>query len=461
MGKKPNILFLLTDDQRYDTIHRLGNEQIKTDNLDRLVEDGVSFSNAHIASGTSGAVCMPSRSMIHSGRSLFHIQGVGENIPQNHITLGEALQKEGYNTYGIGKWHNGVESYARSFNGGADIFFGGMWDHWNVPIYSYDEKKEYSNRINYTRDFFRENTVLSMIAEKVNSGVHSTELFTKSAVDFIDNYDSEDPFFLYVSFLAPHDPRTTHKRFHDMYNKDEIKLPSNFLEEHPFDYGVKRERDEDLAAYPRSEDEVKKNIAEYYAMISHIDYEVGNIIDKLKEKGLYEDTIIVFSGDNGLAVGQHGLMGKQSNYEHSIRVPLIFCGPGIPKGKVVNEYAYLFDIYPTLIDLVGGEKPDSVEGKSLVNTINNEEEVYKYMYFGFTDRIRTVKDKKYKLIEYRGDVKETQLFNLENDPYETINLYGDNKYDSIVEKLREEMFNLRDKWDDTKHPLGKAFWDKF
>lgn len=101
--KRPNILFLLTDDQRFDTIHALGNNEIKTDNLDELVREGTSFTNAHIPSGTSGAVCMPSRAMIHSGRKLFSLSGCGEEIPKEHVTFGECLRNNGYNTYGIGK----------------------------------------------------------------------------------------------------------------------------------------------------------------------------------------------------------------------------------------------------------------------------------------------------------------------------------------------------------------------
>ncbi|MGG5462572.1 sulfatase-like hydrolase/transferase [Clostridium sp. B9] len=459
--KRPNILFLLTDDQRFDTIHALGNNDIKTDNLDELVREGTSFTNAHIPSGTSGAVCMPSRAMIHSGRKLFSLSGCGEEIPKEHVTFGECLRNNGYNTYGIGKWHNGTESYNRSFKGGTDIFFGGMWDHWNVPVNKFDETGEYSSRLKFTRDFFSTNDVIEMIAEKIKSGQHSTELFSQSAIDFIDKYEEEDPFFLYVSFLAPHDPRTTHKRFHDMYDPEKIKLPENFKEEHPFDFGVRVERDESLASYPRDEKVVRKHIAEYYAMISHLDYEIGEIINSLKKKGLYEDTIIIFSGDNGLSVGQHGLMGKQNVYEHSIRVPLIFCGPNIPKGKVVEEFAYLFDIYPTVVDLLDIEKPKSVEGISLSKTFISDDKTREYLYLAFTDKIRGVKNKKYKLIEYRGKAKKGQLFDLENDKYEINNLYDLEEYREVVESLQKEMFKLRDEWNDLGHPLGKNYWENY
>ena len=154
MKKRPNVLFLLTDDQHYGTIHALGNDEIKTPNIDRLVHRGTSFVNAHIPGGTASAVCMPSRAMINSGKTLFHLEGTGQNIPCSHTTFGQCFLENGYHTSAIGKWHNGVESFSRSFASGADIFFGGMWDHWNVPTCRYDPTGMYDNVINFVVDFY-------------------------------------------------------------------------------------------------------------------------------------------------------------------------------------------------------------------------------------------------------------------------------------------------------------------
>ncbi|MBQ1945954.1 MAG: sulfatase-like hydrolase/transferase, partial [Clostridia bacterium] len=134
MKKRPNVLFLLTDDQRYGTIHALGNNEIKTPNIDKLVRRGTSFVNAHIPGGTASAVCMPSRAMINSGKTLFHLQECGRNIPEDQVTMGQCFLMNGYHAMESGKWHNGVGSFARSFDAGENIFFGGMWDHWNVPV---------------------------------------------------------------------------------------------------------------------------------------------------------------------------------------------------------------------------------------------------------------------------------------------------------------------------------------
>jgi arylsulfatase A-like enzyme len=136
-------LFILTDDQRFDTIAALGNAAIHTPNMDRLVAMGTSFTQAHIPSGTVGAICCPSRAMLHTGRTLFHLEQDGASIPESHTTMGEWFRAQGYETFGTGKWHNGRESFHRSFTDGEHIFFGGMTDHWNVPCYHYDSTGVY------------------------------------------------------------------------------------------------------------------------------------------------------------------------------------------------------------------------------------------------------------------------------------------------------------------------------
>ena len=138
-SKTPNVLVLFTDDQRYDTIAALGNDAISTPNIDRLVARGTAFTQAHIPSGMHGAVCMPSRAMLHTGRSLYHLDGTGESIPERFALMGETFAGEGYATFGTGKWHNGPRAFNRSFADGGEIMFGGMADHWNVPMCDYDQ----------------------------------------------------------------------------------------------------------------------------------------------------------------------------------------------------------------------------------------------------------------------------------------------------------------------------------
>lgn len=465
-GKKPNVLFFFADDQRFDTINALGNDHISTPNMDKLVQRGTSFTHAHIPCGTSGAVCMPSRAMLNTGRTLFHIEGAGQSIPNNHTTIGEAFQNAGYETYGIGKWHNGTESYARSFTDGAEIFFGGMNDHWNVPACDFSPDGNYENKLcPFSISPGTTNELRHSYCDHISPGKHSSELFADAAINLLKNHQQDKPFYLYVSFMAPHDPRTMPKKYLQMYDPEKIILPDNFMGGHPFDNGDLHIRDEELAAFPRTNVEIRKHIAEYYAMISHLDAEIGRVMDVLEELGMTDDTIIMLAGDNGLAVGQHGLMGKQNCYEHSVRVPLLFAGPGIPVDKRSEDFVYLLDIFPTLCDICEIDVPESVEGKSLRPAMTGETGENKTrdtLYFAYTNYQRAVKKDQYKLIEYCvEDLRNTQLFNLLEDPSELNNLADDPDHAKLLKDMRSELFKLRDEWDDEKSEWGKVFWGNY
>lgn len=460
---KANILFLLADDERFDTISALGNNEIITPNLDALVQRGTAFTECHIPSGTSGAVCMPSRAMLNTGRQLFSLEREGQGIPDNHVLLGEVLRGEGYDTFGTGKWHNGISAYARSFSHGGEIFFGGMDDHWNVPAHTFDPTGKYESRRykvkNYMLDCKRDTFISDHIGTK-----HSTELFAEATNNFIRNESSsEKPFYAYVSFMAPHDPRTMPDRFREMYNLSDITLPENFMQYHPIEYDNTQCRDEVLAPYPRTAEDTKQQLLEYYAMITHIDDEVGKIIQTLKDEGKYENTIIIYTADNGLALGQHGLFGKQCHYEHSIRVPFVIAGPGIPENELRDAYIYLMDIFPTLCEMMAIKVPESVEGKSFLGCIgDSQENIREDLYFAYTDKIRSVKDKQYKLMEHvHNGVLTTQLFNVKDDPQELSNLAKNTAYAKDVDRLRALMADYRDTWNEEAHHMGAHYWDQY
>lgn len=457
MNNRPNILLFFTDDQRFDTINAMANEQIHTPHLDALVNRGTAFTHAHIPGGTCGAVCMPSRAMLHTGRTLFHIDRNGQDIPQAHTTLGESFRSAEYSTFGTGKWHNGRHSYARSFTTGDEIFFGGMGDHWNVPAYRFDAQGKYDVRCPYVSDPFHSNTTAFRDCDHVEAGKHSTDLFVDASIRFLEERNPSDPFFMYVSLMAPHDPRTMPEQFLTMYDPEKIPLPDNFLTEHPIDTGALKIRDEQLAAFPRDPGEIRKHIAEYYAMISHLDHAFGRLTTALQEAGELDNTIIVFAGDNGLAVGQHGLMGKQNLYDHSVRVPLVFAGPGIPEGREVDDLVYLLDIFPTLCELTNMEVPESVEGKSLVPCWNEEEaSVRSLLYLAYADSIRGVTDGRHKLIEYAcGD---TQLFDVSQDPQEMNSIANEDSSSEMLQEMRQGLLRLSKEWEDENHPMGREFW---
>lgn len=336
----------------------------------------------------------------------------------------EIFRKAGYDTFATGKQHNGKKAFARSFTHGGKIFFGGMSEHYKVPVRDFDPSGEYPNEKTYS-----------------DEGTHSSELFADTAVDFLDRRDGDKPFFMYVAFTAPHDPRDMPKQYLDMYDPDSLPIPKNFLPEHPFDNGELKVRDEALAPWPRTHEIVRKHLAAYYAMITHVDAQIGRILAKLRETGEEENTIIVFAGDNGLAVGRHGLFGKQNLYEHSVHVPLIFAGPGLPEGERRHALCYLNDIFPTLCDMAGLTIPGTVESESLVPVITREQHnVRDAVFFAYKNFQRGVRSGRWKLIEYNvNGVRTTQLFDLLNDPWETANLSGNAEYSRYAAEMSEFM----------------------
>lgn len=404
-----NVLILYSDDQSYNTIRALGNKEVYTPNLDKLMGEGLTFTQAHVMGGHQGAICIPSRVMLLTGRYVNRLPGDGSVIPDSLVSLPEVLQTLGYNTFHTGKWHSDKASHNRMFRMGDNIFFGGMHfekngGQTNPTVYHYDSSGEYPPSAMMKKDTF------------------STTLYAETAVRFLNSSEAKaKPFFCYVAFTSPHDPRTPPEKFRADYDLGKISLPPNFLPVHPFNNGDMNVRDELLLPHPRTAAAVKKEIALYYGMVSEMDAQVGRILDALEKNGLKENTLVVFAGDNGLAVGQHGLLGKQNLYEHSIRVPLILSGQGIPQNKTTDNFTHLSDIAPTIYDYLHIPAPPTVEAKSLMPVVNNPSADVRdaiYNVYGHWSRSLKTGDG-YKLIVYNvnGEL-HTQLFNLKTDPWE-------------------------------------------
>jgi arylsulfatase A-like enzyme len=335
--------------------------------------------------------------------------------------------------------------------------FGGMGDHWNVPAYHFDPSGNYDTRYPYIRNPQQSRDVEYRQCDHIHPGVHSTDLFADATEGFLQSRDRTMPFFAYVSLMAPHDPRSMPQKYLNMYDPSRIRLPESFLPEHPIDTGALRIRDEVLAAFPRSPEEIRTHIAEYYAMISHLDDALGRLIGRLRDSGDLENTIVVFAGDNGLALGRHGLMGKQNLYDHSVRIPLIFSGPGVPRGESSDALVYLLDIFPALCDLVGVAIPESVEGASLSPCFASPNATMRdQLYLAYGDSIRGISDGSHKLIEYACG--ETQLFDLVDDLHEMHSLSGGSASAAKIDEIRGSLARLRDEWDDPEHPTGERFW---
>ena len=284
-------------------------------------------------------------------------------------------------------------------------------------------------------------------------GKHWSEVLGDDAVDYLERAkDREQPFFMYLAFNAPHDPRQAPKEFVDKYPLDNISIPKNFLPEYPFkDYigAGKNLRDEKLAPFPRTEYAVKVNRQEYYAIITHMDQQIGRILDALEKTGKKEETYIFFSADHGLAVGQHGLLGKQNLYDHSTRVPFIVAGPDLEAGKRVNAPVYIQDITASTLDLAGIEKPKHVEFSSVMSLARGDTDTHAYdaVYGAYLQLQRSVTMDGYKLIAY-PKASRTRLYNLKEDPLERRDLASDPEMKKTKQKLFRRLLELQDQMGD-------------
>ncbi len=346
-----------------------------------------------------------------SGRSLFCIK---ENLT-GQTTWPEQFAENGYRTFITGKWHNGPESALRCFQQGKSLFFGGMTDPYNAPLQDISPERKLTN--------------------KRVSKEHSVKVFTDAAIRFLEEQKGDKPFLCYVAFNCPHDPRLAPKPYHDRLNANKPPVPANFLPQHPFNNGAMVIRDEELAPWPRTAEIVQQHLADYYASIEFMDDQVGRILVALQASGQASNTIVVFSSDHGLAIGSHGLFGKQNLYDHSMHSPLLMMGPGIPKGRQSDALCYLFDIFPTLGELAGVSAPEGSEGLSLAPLLDGKKTKHRDLVFtAYTSVQRAVRDDRWKLIVYT-QINKSQLFDLHNDPNEMNDLAGDPKYQDELKRL--------------------------
>ena len=403
---KPNVLFLFADDMRADSVAALGNPVVKTPTLDALAQRGFAMRNAYCFGGNSAAVCTPSRNMLLSGNAFFRWKGL--LAPAEGANFPVSMQAAGYETYHHGKRGNTAMLIQAKF-----------------------ETNKYLTNDQGDR----------------NSGEPGREI-ADDAVKFLKERKDARPFFMYLAFGNPHDPRVAAKKYLDLYNRDQIPLPKNFLPQHPFDNGEMTIRDEALLPWPRTEAAVHKELHEYYATITAMDFHMGLIVAALKELGQLDNTIILFSADQGIAIGSHGLLGKQNLYDAGMKSPLIFAGPGIPHGAS-DALVYLLDIYPTVLELVGAAKPAGIDGQSFrpvltgsAKTVRNE------LFFAYRDVQRAWRDDRWKLIRY-PQVNVTQLFDLQADPDEMKNLADLPAHQPRVEQLLAKLKESQAKFTDT------------
>lgn len=403
---RPNILLVVADDQRWDTIAALGNPEIETPNFDRLVQRGFHFTNAYCMGSMIGAVCLPSRTMLITGRSLWKIPANprAKEVPAGVSLLPTALAGAGYDTFHCGKASNSCT-------------FG--------------------------------NAAFAVNIETAGRTERSANEHADAAIAYLRRHDGRRPFFMYLAPPVPHDPRVSPEPFARRYEPAKLSLSKNFMPEHPFDNGELKVRDELLAPHPRTPEAMRRHLADYYGTISHLDHEFGRVIEVLRERGWERNTVVIFTSDQGLAVGgRHGLMGKQNLYEH-FKSPLVLAGPGIPRGKSA-ALVYLFDLFPAICELAGAKPPQTVEGKSLLPIIDGRQtKVRDWLFCAYRDCQRMVRDERWKLIRYRAaGGNNTQLFDLVNDPDELQNLAEDDRFATERARLEKLMLRARQEYGD-------------
>lgn len=403
----PNILLINTDDQRFDTIGALGNPEIRTPNLDKLCRRGFVFSNLYSQGGLVPAMCLPSRTMLMTGRSVFRIPARNQPLPPSTSLLATAFANAGYRTFHYGKRGNTYLPASEAF-----------------------QTKLYSQ-------------------ESFEQRALQPERHADQVIEWVRAADPK-PFFVYLAPPVPHDPRSAPAEFAAMYDPDKLTLPKNFLPEHPFDNGDLKVRDEMLADFPRTPAAMRRHLADYYAVISCLDHHIGRILAALPA-----NTIVLFTSDQGLAVGgRHGLMGKQNLYEH-FKSPCIFAGPGIPRGRSA-ALAHMHDLFPTLCELAGIPIPESVEGRSLAPVIaGRRREVREAAFAVYKDVQRMVRRGNWKLIWY-PKIGRFQLFEVGRDPWELTDLAGEPAQAARLAEMKQLLAREQDAHGDVHAPRPGA-----
>jgi arylsulfatase A-like enzyme len=411
-GRPPNVLFLLADDLRPDAIGALGNAVVHTPHLDDLVRCGTVFRRTTCAH----PLCVPSRVEILTGSaSLAGIRLPADGGPAE--TWPRAMRRAGYHTWYVGKWHTAGRPSSVGYEESLALYSdgGGAYPPSHPLDYAGREVTGYRGWVLQTDD----GRLFPELGVGLTPDIDST--FADAAAAFLGR-PTDQPFFLHVNFTAPHDPLLLQPAGETAHRPADIPLPPNFLPRHPFDHGNLGGRDELLLPFPRTPQDVRRDIAAYYAVVSRLDEQVGRVLAALDRSGRRNDTLIIFASDHGLALGSHGLRGKQNMYEHTIGVPLVLAGPSVAAGETRDAQCYLRDLFPTVCDLAGLRPPDGLDGQSLVPVLRAaRNEVHPFVVGYFADSQRMIRTARWKYVWYPRSKRE-QLFDLAVDPFEITDL---------------------------------------
>ena len=416
LAAPPNIVFVVSDDQRADTIQSLGNPRIQTPTLDALVRRGTSFTRAV----ATYPICHVSRAEMLTGCPAREAYPKYPNPPINSKlqTLPRAFAEAGYVVCYTGKWHTDGTPQRHGYTTTSGLYSSGGGKGQRLT-----HQTDHAGRLvtGYTGWTFKTASGTAEPDKGIGLTSATDRHIADGAIRFLERQERGKPFLLHINFTSPHDPRIWPEGERH-YRAADMKLPDNFAPKHPFDHGNIDGRDEKLLPRPLQQADVQAELACYYAMITEMDRQLGRVIQTLADTGHMSNAIIIFTSDQGLALGSHGLLGKQNLYEHTVTVPLIIAGPGMPENQRSSAQCRLYDLFPTLCELAALPIPSTVQGKSLLPLLkDNIKELHRLIIAHFTDTQTMVRENRFKLIHYWKQ-NRSQLFDLHTDPQELSDL---------------------------------------
>ena len=433
MNDKLNVLFIVADDLNCD-LTAYGNVNTHTPNIDQLCKEGFSFLNAH----NQYPLCGPSRASFMTGMYTDQTKidknnmNIRNSIP-DVITIGQRFRQQGYHSVRIGKIFHYDNPSAIGTSGNDDIY---SWSQ-TINPYGRDKIEEYKIKSLSER---RYGGTLSWLAadgidEEQTDGIGAT-----IAINQLERFSNDSiPFFMAIGFYRPHTPFVAPKKYFDLYNRDDIKIPESsedYLKTIP-EPAAKSVRSK------KNQINLKNDLAKeikqaYYASISFVDAQLGRVIDKLKETRLIENTIIIFISDHGYHLGEHGHWQKQTLFENSTRVPLIIATPNLSnKGSKSESPVELVDIYPTLMDLTGIKIPTNVVGKSLKPILENKDFSTRGSSFTKWRNGYSIKTKRYRITKWgKNGELGYELYDHNYDKSELNNLASHNEYIEVMDSLK-------------------------
>lgn len=444
----PNFVVILIDDLRYDTFGHMDHPFVETPNIDALAQGGLQFTRAFVTT----SLCSPSRASFLTGQYM-HNHRVVDNadlMPEGTTTFPQLLQQSGYQTAFVGKWHMG---------GSTDAARPGF-DHW----VSFLGQGTYAPA----------NQTLNVDGQQVARRAYMTDELTDYAVDWLQERSSQQPFLLYLSHKGVHGLYDPAPRHVDRYKAQTINLPGAVDRPFQADSGkpmwVQDQRNSwhgvEFPYYGRSGQTLQEMYRHYCEMILSIDESVGRVMQALLDRGLENETLVLFTSDGGHMWGEHGLIDKRCAYEPSIRIPLLAYGPGFVRaGQRCDALVANIDVAPTLLELAGQRVPEFVDGNSFAKLLEadsptgswRQQLLYEYYWepqYPQTPTTFCLRGERFKLIQYHGVWDLDELYDLENDPEETNNLIADPQFESVVTRMRSELYQALKASKGLAIPLG-------